>query len=109
MPTVVFVQPDGAEAAVEAKPGQSLMDAAVKSSVSGIVADCGGACACATCHVYVDEAWREQVGPRTAIEESMLEFADDVRESSRLSCQIKLDDTLDGLRVAVPERQGAIA
>ncbi|HET6970198.1 MAG TPA: 2Fe-2S iron-sulfur cluster-binding protein, partial [Phenylobacterium sp.] len=70
-----------------------------------IDADCGGACACATCHVYVDEAWLAKTGERTAMEESMLDFAEAVAENSRLSCQIKVTDELDGLRVTMPESQ----
>jgi 2Fe-2S ferredoxin len=73
--------------------------------VPGIDADCGGACACATCHVYVEPDWVERVGPRNEMEEDMLDFAFDVRENSRLSCQIKITDALDGLTVKVPEKQ----
>jgi len=109
MAKITFVQQDGTERTVEAKAGQSVMDAAVKNGVPGIVADCGGACACATCHVYVDDAWRGRTGPRAELEDSMLEFAEDVRDSSRLSCQLKMSDALDGLRVVVPERQAAVA
>jgi len=73
--------------------------------VPGIEAECGGACSCATCHVYVDEAWRDKVGPPSQMEEDMLDFAFDVRASSRLSCQIKVGEELDGLVVSVPEKQ----
>ena len=109
MAIITFVQQDGTEYTVEAKAGQSVMDVAVKNGVPGIVADCGGACACATCHVYVDDEWRPQTGARMDLEDSMLEFAEEVRDSSRLSCQLKMSDALDGLRVTVPERQAAIA
>ena len=70
-----------------------------------VAAECGGACACATCHVYVDEAWREKTGSPSPMEEDMLDFGFDVKENSRLSCQIKVTDELDGLVVRVPERQ----
>jgi len=81
------------------------MEAARKELVPGIEAECGGACSCATCHVYVEETWREKVGPPSQMEEDMLDFAFDVRESSRLSCQIKVSEELDGLVVSVPEKQ----
>jgi len=81
------------------------MEAAVKHAVPGIDADCGGACACATCHVYVSEAWRAAVGDANEIEQSMLDFADNVKPNSRLSCQIKVTSALDGLVVTLPERQ----
>jgi 2Fe-2S ferredoxin len=81
------------------------MEGAVKNNIPGIDADCGGACACATCHVYVDEAWLSKTGSRTTMEESMLDFAEGVADNSRLSCQIKVSDDLDGLRVTMPESQ----
>ena len=77
----------------------------MKNAVPGIEAECGGACSCATCHVYVDDAWREPTGQPDEMEEDMLDFAFDVRDSSRLSCQIKVTDELDGLVVQVPEKQ----
>jgi len=82
-----------------------VMEAAVKNNVRGIAAECGGACACATCHVYVDDAWRAATGQPETMEEDMLDFAFDVREASRLSCQIKVTEALDGLVVRVPEKQ----
>ena len=105
MPKITYIQPDGTENVVEAKAGWSVMEGAIKNRVRGIDADCGGACACATCHVYVDEAWREKTGTPSAMEESMLDFAEDVRPESRLSCQIKVTDALDGLVVRLPESQ----
>src|SRR6187397_614448 len=81
------------------------MEAAIRNAVPGILAECGGACACATCHVYVDEAWKEKTGGPSPMEEDMLDFAFDVRPTSRLSCQIKVSPELDGLSVTVPERQ----
>ena len=83
----------------------TVMESAVKNMVPGIDADCGGACACATCHVYVEPDWLEKTGEREEMEEDMLDFAFDVRENSRLSCQIKVAPELDGLTVRVPEKQ----
>jgi len=105
MPTITFVQPDGTEQVVEAKSGQTAMEAAIASNVSGIVAECGGACSCATCHVYVADDWTGPVGGPSEMEEDMLDFAFDVRASSRLSCQIRLTDEMDGLVLHVPEEQ----
>ncbi|WP_338279385.1 2Fe-2S iron-sulfur cluster-binding protein [Sinorhizobium sp. KGO-5] len=96
---------DGRPFEIDAAPGTTLMENAVRNSVPGIEAECGGACACATCHVYVDEEWKGRVGPPNDIEKDMLDFAYDVRENSRLSCQIKLSEAIDGLKVEVPERQ----
>jgi 2Fe-2S ferredoxin len=105
MAKITFIEHAGAEHIVEAPAGQTVMEAAVKHAVPGIDADCGGACACATCHVYVDEAWRPKTGEATAMEMSMLDFAEDVQPSSRLSCQIKITDALDGLIVRLPASQ----
>ena len=105
MAKITFIQPDGTRQEVLAEPGMTVMEAARKELVPGIEAECGGACSCATCHVYVDEAWREKVGPPSQMEEDMLDFAFDVRASSRLSCQIKVSEDLDGLVVSVPEKQ----
>lgn len=105
MPTITFVQPDGSKQTVEAEAGLTLMEAAKLNSIDGIDAECGGACACATCHVYVDDAWREKAGKPSEMEEDMLDFAFDVRDSSRLSCQIKVTADIDGIVVAVPAKQ----
>ena len=105
MPKITFVQPDGSEQVVEAQTSMTVMETAKKHGVDGIEAECGGACACATCHVYVDDAWTDRVGGPTEMEEDMLDFAFDVRPNSRLSCQIKVTDQLDGLVVRVPEKQ----
>ena len=105
MAKITFIQPDGTRQEVVAEPGMTVMEAARKELVPGIEAECGGACSCATCHVYVDDAWREKVGPPSQMEEDMLDFAFDVRASSRLSCQIKVSEDLDGLVVSVPEKQ----
>jgi ferredoxin, 2Fe-2S len=105
MAKITFTQPDGTQQVVAADTGMTVMEAARRDLVPGIEAECGGACACATCHVYIDDAWRETVGPPSEMEEDMLDFAFEVRPSSRLSCQIKVTDALDGLIVSVPEKQ----
>lgn len=105
MAKITYIQPDGTEQTVEAHPGITVMEAAKINLVPGIEAECGGACACATCHVYVDEAWVEKTGKPSEMEEDMLDFAFDVRDVSRLSCQIKVTPELDGLIVRVPEKQ----
>ncbi len=105
MAKITYVEHDGKEHVIEVKAGLSVMEGAVKNNIPGIDADCGGACACATCHVYVDEAWTDKTGKASAMEESMLDFAEGVEPNSRLSCQIKVSDALDGLRVTMPESQ----
>ncbi|HTK36013.1 MAG TPA: 2Fe-2S iron-sulfur cluster-binding protein [Caulobacteraceae bacterium] len=105
MAKITYIEFDGTEHPVEVRNGLSVMEGAIKNNVPGIDADCGGACACATCHVYVDEAWREKVGGPSAMEESMLDFAEGVEANSRLSCQIKVSDALGGLIVRMPESQ----
>ncbi len=105
MPKITYIADDGQQYEVEADIGTTVMENAVKNSVPGIEAECGGACACATCHVYVDDAWREKTGEPEIMEEDMLDFAFEPKESSRLSCQIKMSDELDGLVVSIPERQ----
>ena len=106
MPKVTFIDMSGASRSVEAPVGWTVMEAAVKHNVPGIEAECGGACACATCHVYVDDAWIEATGKAQPMEADMLDFASDVQASSRLSCQVKIKPELDGLVVRTPERQG---
>ncbi|HEV7254445.1 MAG TPA: 2Fe-2S iron-sulfur cluster-binding protein [Mesorhizobium sp.] len=106
MTKLTFIGFDGTRFDVEAENGSTVMENAIRNAVPGIEAECGGACACATCHVYVDEAWTDAVGQPEPMEEDMLDFAYDVRPTSRLSCQIKVRDALDGLVVGVPERQG---
>ena len=105
MPKITYIEASGKEHVVDAPVGQTVMEAAVKHAVPGIDADCGGACACATCHVYVDEAWREKTGEPSSMEMSMLDFAEGVEENSRLSCQIKVTPELDGLVVRMPKSQ----
>lgn len=105
MANITYIEFNGTEHKVEAKPGMTVMEAAIKNMIPGIDAECGGACACATCHVYVDEAWTGIVGKPEEMEEDMLDFGFDVRENSRLSCQITVSDELDGLVVRLPEQQ----
>ncbi len=106
MPTIVFQQPDGVRREVEAPAGITLMEAARLNGVTGVVAQCGGACACATCHVYVDPAWFGRLDPPEDMEEGMLETAWEPRANSRLCCQVPVTTKLDGLVVVVPQRQG---
>jgi ferredoxin, 2Fe-2S len=106
MPRITFIEPGGSRRVVDAPIGVTLMEAAVQNGVQGIVALCGGACACATCHVYVDAAWRPRLGAREEMEEGMLESAWEPRDNSRLSCQIHVTADLEGLEVTVPPRQG---
>jgi len=105
MPKITYIDAEGTSRDVDAKVGTSIMEAAVQNMVPGIDADCGGACACATCHVYVAEDWMSKLKDKDDMEESMLDFAEDVRETSRLSCQILMSDELDGITVTTPESQ----
>ncbi len=105
MAKITFIQHDGVESTVTGVAGMTVMETAVKNQVPGIDADCGGACACATCHVYIEPGWEQKLNERSPMEEDMLDFAFDVRHNSRLSCQIKVSDAVDGLRVKVPEKQ----
>ena len=105
MAKITYIPFDGSETTLDVKPGLTVMEGAVKNNLPGIDADCGGACACATCHVYVDEAWRDKTGEKSAMEESMLDVAETVHDNSRLSCQIKVSDAIDGLIVRMPESQ----
>jgi ferredoxin, 2Fe-2S len=102
MAKITFVQPDGSQQTVTAAAGVTVMEAAKINRIAGIEAECGGACACATCHIYIQQAWVDKVGKPASMEEDMLDFAFDVRPESRLSCQIKVTDALDGLVVSVP-------
>ena len=105
MAKITYIEHGGAEHIIDVKPGQSVMEGAVKNNIPGIDADCGGACACATCHVYVDDAWADKTGKASVMEESMLDFANDLQPTSRLSCQIIVSEALDGLIVRMPENQ----
>jgi ferredoxin, 2Fe-2S len=105
MVKITYIEHNGTRHDVKAEPGMTVMEAAVKHQVPGIEAECGGACACATCHVYVDEHWRDRTGAPASMEEDMLDFAFDVRPTSRLSCQMRVTEALDGLVVSIPEKQ----
>ena len=105
MPKIKFIQFDGTETVVDAPEGTTVKDAAIDNLVPGIDADCGGECSCATCHVIVDASWMDAVGGPSEQEESMLDLNPDREENSRLSCQIKVTESLDGLVVQLPEFQ----
>ena len=105
MPKITYIEHNGTAHTAEVPIGKSVMEGAVNNNIPGIDADCGGECACATCHVYVDEAWTAKTGSPSAMEESMLDFANELQPNSRLSCQIKVTDDLDGLVVRMPESQ----
>lgn len=102
---ITFHTHDGATHVVNAELGKSVMEIARENNLNGIVAECGGSCACATCHVYVDADWVERLRPKDDMEGDMLDFAWEPRETSRLSCQIVLIEELDGLSVQIPEQQ----
>jgi 2Fe-2S ferredoxin len=106
MPKITFIEHDGTEHTVDATVGDSVMETALAKSVPGIVAECGGSCTCATCHVYVDEAWADRLPPAAPEEQDMLDFAFEVKDNSRLSCQIKVTAEIDGLIVRTPAYQG---
>lgn len=106
MPKIIFIQPDGAEHVLEVANGTSVMQAAVSNGVPGIVAECGGSAMCATCHVYVDAAWVDQLPAMDAVEQEMLDsVADERLPESRLSCQVVVSPNLDGLKVRLPRTQ----
>ena len=106
MPQITYIEHDGTTHQVEAEVGSTVMETAIRNGITGIVAECGGACSCATCHVYVDEGWFERLPKRSPEEEDMLEFAFEAKPTSRLSCQIKVEPALDGLVVRTPAYQG---
>ncbi len=106
MVKITYIDAAGTARTVEGAVGSTVMETALKNNVPGIDAECGGACACATCHVYVDEAWLAKTGPAEPMEQDMLDFASDVRPNSRLSCQIRVKPELDGLRIETPAQQG---
>lgn len=106
MPKVTYVTSDGERHDVVVENGYSVMEGAINNNIDGIVAECGGACACATCHSYIDEAWLGKLPPMEDMEDSMLDAAFDRRDNSRLTCQIEMSDELDGLVVYVAENEG---
>lgn len=106
MPKIIFIEHDGTVHETQAELHSSVMETALRNGVNSVVAECGGGRTCATCHVYVDEAWIERVGPPSPEEDAELDAAFDVRANSRLSCQIKVTEALDGLIVRTPSYQG---
>jgi ferredoxin, 2Fe-2S len=107
MPRLVFVLPEGLRRDIDAPVGITVMEAARQHDIAGIVAQCGGACACATCHVYVEPTWVARLEQPEEMEQCMLETTWEPRDNSRLSCQIHMTPELDGLEVLVPARQGS--
>ncbi len=105
MPKIIFIEPEGTRREVQASVGISLMETARQNNVAGVVAQCGGACACATCHVYVAPEWWKRLPGADEMEVAMLENVWEPRENSRLSCQVTVSDAMEGLTVTVPERQ----
>lgn len=105
MTRITFVDHAGAEYVVSANANQSLMEAAVQNAVPGIIAECGGACACATCHVYVSQTHQQHAGNSSEMEQSMLDFAEGVTSESRLACQILVSPAMEGMVVRIPESQ----
>ena len=105
MISITYIEHDGTERSIEARPGSSVMLAAVTNGVPGIDADCGGSCSCATCHVFVNEEWLGKIGEINPTEEAMLSLSPDRKENSRLACQIPVTEDLDGLVVTTPEFQ----
>lgn len=105
MPSVTYIEHDGSRHRVDIDVGDSLMEGALRNGVPGIEADCGGALACATCHIYVPSAWSAETGAPSADELGMLECANDVDARSRLSCQIRMTPALDGIEVELPVSQ----
>ena len=105
MPKIIFITPNGERHEVQAEIGYSVMEAAINNNIEGIVAECGGACACATCHSYIDEAWIDKMPAMDDMEDSMLDAAYDRRDTSRLTCQLEIKDEWDGLIVHVAENE----
>ena len=105
MPRITYIEHNGTEHTVDVAVGLTVMEGAVNNNIPGIDADCGGACACSTCHVYVDAAWVGKLPAREDMEEDMLDFAYEPNERSRLTCQVKVTPELDGLVVQMPEKQ----
>jgi 2Fe-2S ferredoxin len=105
MAKITFIDSEGTARTVDGDIGSTVMETAIKNGVPEIEAECGGACACSTCHLYVDQAWWEKVGAPSPMEADMLDFAFEVKPNSRLSCQIKVADELDGLVVTTPSGQ----
>ena len=106
MPKVTYITTDGNHHEVTLENGYSVMEGAINNNIDGIVAECGGACACATCHSYIDDAWLDKLPPMDDMEDSMLDAAYERRHNSRLTCQIEMNESLDGLVVHVADNDG---
>tara|TARA_B100000029_G_scaffold112438_1_gene104605 strand:+ start:425 stop:745 length:321 start_codon:yes stop_codon:yes gene_type:complete len=106
MPKITYIEHNGTPHQVEVSNGLSVMEGAVQNNIPGIDADCGGSCACATCHVYVDEKWFNKLPKKETAEEDMLDMANEPNQFSRLACQITITDELDDLVVKMPSKQG---
>jgi 2Fe-2S ferredoxin len=105
MPKVVYITGDGERHEAEVENGYSVMEGAINNNIDGIVAECGGACACATCHAYIDEAWFGKLAEMDDMEDSMLDAAYERKDNSRLTCQIEISDELDGLVVHIADNE----
>ena len=106
MPKIIYIEHNGKSHEINVSNGLTVMEGAVQNNIPGIDADCGGSCACATCHVYVDEKWFDKLPKKESAEEDMLDMAYEPKKNSRLSCQITVEDSLDGLVVKMPSKQG---
>ena len=105
MPKITYIEHNGKSHTLDVANGLSVMEGAIQNNIPGIDADCGGGCACATCHVYVDEKWFSKLSNREDAEKDMLDVAFEPNSFSRLSCQIMISDELDGLVVKMPSKQ----
>jgi ferredoxin, 2Fe-2S len=105
MATITYIEFDGRERVLDVAAGSSVMQGAVNNNVRGIIAECGGSCSCATCHVYVDESWTARLSRKSDSENALLDAVCDLKPNSRLSCQIEVCDALDGLVVRIPAKQ----
>ena len=105
MVSITFIQHSGDEITIDAEEGRSLMENAISKGVDGIDADCGGGCACGTCHVFISEAFVDKLSPQDELEDAMLSMRPDREANSRLSCQVQVTEALDGMVVNVPEYQ----
>ncbi|GAB3675646.1 2Fe-2S iron-sulfur cluster-binding protein [Salinisphaera aquimarina] len=105
MPSITYIQPGGTHVVIDVPVGQTVMEGAVQNDVNGIVAECGGACSCATCHAYIDKSWWPTIGEPDELELDMLEFAYETRDDSRLTCQVVVHESFDGLQIRIPSEQ----
>jgi 2Fe-2S ferredoxin len=106
MSKVIYITPNGERIEVEVENGYSIMEGAINNNIDGIVAECGGACACATCHSYIDDNWLSRLPEMDDMEDSMLDAAYERQSNSRLTCQIEMNDNLDGLTIYIADNEG---